>query len=122
MALCLTQIRAALLEEIRLAAHVLLDAGCFTAGIAAGVSCHIYSHLAGDVEFDKPLFLDHARLLDEEPLTELLDFLWLQLGLRWSQLPQVLQANELAMVRALFQQGCSNWSAWLGESFDSCLA
>lgn len=118
----LTQIRAALLEEIRLAAHVLLDAGCFSAGIAAAISCHIYTCICKDVDFDKDLFLDHARVLDEEPLKALLDFLWVQLGLRWSQLPQVLRGSELSVVSLFCLPMYSNCSARLDSNVNSHLA
>lgn len=100
----LHQIRAAILEEIRLAAEVLVGSNHFTSSIAQAVSCHIYSYieLENPEDFEGHVFLDHARLLGVEPLRALLEFLWLQLGLRWSSLHWVIQADNLIGVRPAF--------------------
>ena len=98
----LLQIRAAILEEIRLAAGVLVDNQHFSVGIALAVSSHIYSVL--DLEapegFEGHVLLDHARMLGVEPLKALLDFLWLQLGFRWSTLRWCIQAASQLGVRS----------------------
>lgn len=90
-----------MLEEIRLAAELLVVSNQFTSGIALAVSTHIYSSLELEEpeEFEGPVFLDHARLLGVEPLKALLEFLWLQLGLRWVHLHWVIEADNLIGVR-----------------------
>ena len=100
----LHQIRAAILEEIRLAAEVLVANKHFTSGIALAVSSHIYSSLQLEESegFEGEVLLDHARMLGVEPLKALLDFLWLQLGFRWSTLHWCLEADALCGVRTAF--------------------
>lgn len=104
----LLQIRAALLEEIQLAAQVLSEGNHFSLGVAAAISSHIRCYLGEGEGFAEPALLDHARLLDVEPLKALLDFLWLQLGLKWDCLPQCINASVLMGVRT------PSWQAWSG--------
>ena len=96
------QLQAGLLDEICLALQALKQGGFLTAGIASVISCHIqYSLAEEDEELPKPVFLEHIQLLGLEPLRALLDFLWMQLGLRWSVLPQLSVASELLQVRLI---------------------
>lgn len=100
IAYLLLQMRAAILEEIRLAAQVLTLDNHFSSGAAAAVGCYIRTFLTGVEGFAGPVLLDHARLLDVEPLKGLLEFLWLLMGLKRHCLTPVIQANELMGVRS----------------------
>ena len=44
------------------------------------------------------MYLEHARLLDVQPLRALLHFLWTQLGFRWMFLPHNQKTEDLTMV------------------------
>ena len=106
--------RAAFLEEVRLALHTLSESGFLTAGIASAISGHINrsllssAGLAGSERLsDQSMLIEHARLLQVEPLRTLLYFLWTQLGLRWTCLPVCKRAAELVVVRACIVCGCA---------------
>lgn len=102
---CCLQLRAALLEEVRLAAATLLEASKFTVGIATAISAHINaslvssSSLSGSKQLARQvMYLEHARLLDVQPLRVLLHFLWTQLGFRWMFLPHTQKTEDLLVV------------------------
>ena len=96
--------QAAALEEIRLALTLLKDVKGLTMGLAVAISSHISMHLHKDASLSgfrhipHLLCMDHIRVLKFEPLLELLDFLWSQLGLRWSMMPHSQQALQLSVV------------------------
>lgn len=92
--------RGAILEEIRLAAQVLSMDNHFSSGAAAATGCYIRSFLTGVEDFAGPVLLDHARLLDVEPLKGLLEFLWMLLGLKRHCSTPVMHATELMGVRS----------------------
>lgn len=99
------QLREALLEEIRLAALTLRESAKFSVGLASAISAHIHAslisnaNLPGSRQFaNQSMHLEHARLLEVEPLRALLSFLWIQLGLRWEILPCNQKAAELSLV------------------------
>ncbi|KAL3144125.1 hypothetical protein ABBQ32_003915 [Trebouxia sp. C0010 RCD-2024] len=89
------EMRGAILEEIRLAAQVLSMDNHFSSGAAAATGCYIRSFLTGVEDFAGPVLLDHARLLDVEPLKGLLEFLWMLLGLKRHCSTPVMHATEL---------------------------
>jgi len=102
---CCLQLRAALLEEIRLAATTLLESSKFTVGVATAISAHINASLVSSASVSgskqlarQVMYLEHARLLDVQPLRALLHFLWTQLGFRWMFLPLNQKTEDLTMV------------------------
>ncbi len=99
------QLRAALLEEVRLAAATLLESSKFSVGIATAISAHISaslvssSSLFGSKQLARQvMYLEHARLMDVQPLRVLLHFLWTQLGFRWMFLPHNQKTEDLLVV------------------------
>lgn len=86
------QMRTVALQELVLAVQVLLDGKQFTSGIASAVCAHIQQVLRKEQLLHSPncdIYLEHAQLLPLIPLLDLVDFLWFQLGLRFSSLPLV---------------------------------
>ena len=62
------------------------------------IGCHIQQHAKHISNLDssqRPVYLDHAMLLELQPLQELRDFLWVQLGLRVHLLEPYAQAQSL---------------------------
>ena len=92
------QMRSAVLEEVMAAVHLLMDSQLFRCGMAAAISSHIRQHLGHSFswqDFGDRVYMEHASLLDLEPLQELLTFLWTQLGLRMHLLDPYIKAQQL---------------------------
>ncbi len=92
------QMRDAVLDEVLAAVHLLMDSQLFSCGMAAAISSHIRPHLGPNFswqEFGDRVYLEHASLLDLEPLQELLTFLWTQLGLKAHLLDPYIKAQQL---------------------------
>ena len=113
------QVRAAFLEEVRLAAQFLSETGLFSIGIATAISGHISRSLLSSPSLledgnlsEQSMLMDHARLLDVEPLQVLLHFLWVQLGIRWMYLPPVLKTGEITSVRLCTRPACLPLQTW----------
>ncbi len=92
------QMRGALLDEVMAAVHLLMDSQLFSCGIAAAISSHIRQRLGPNFswhDFGDRVYMEHASLLDLEPLQELLTFLWTQLGLKMHLLDPYIKAHQL---------------------------
>lgn len=94
------QFRSDALGELVLAVELLIDGNQFTAGIASAAAAHIQQTLHDvmpSTQLGSPvrdIYLEHAQLLPPGPLMNLLQFFWLQIGLRYSALPAVQQWRQ----------------------------
>ena len=87
--------RTAALEEVLLAVRVLINGQHFTSGVAAALCAHIQQTLRGTERLlNTDIYLEHAQFLPLQSLLELLDFLWLQIGLRFPFLPLVENVRQ----------------------------
>ncbi|DBA77471.1 TPA: hypothetical protein ACH3X1_009295 [Trebouxia sp. C0004] len=92
------QMRSAVLDEVVAAVKLLMDSQLFSCSMAAAISSHIREHLGPNFswqDFGDRVYLEHASLLDLEPLQELLTFLWTQLGLKMHLLDLYIKAQQL---------------------------
>ena len=92
------QMRGAVLDEVMTTVQLLMDSQLFSCGMAAAIDSHIRQRLGPNFswqDFGDRVFLEHASLLDLEPLKELLTFLWTQLGLRMQLLDPYIKAQQL---------------------------
>ncbi len=92
------QLRGAVLAEITLAVKLLVKCQQFSTGMATAVSTHIRYYLGHDFEWEHiggVACLEHTMLLPLEPLQELLDFFWTQLGLKMELLEPFIRAQEV---------------------------
>lgn len=92
------QMRGAVLDEVTAAVQLLMDSQLFSSGMAAAIGSHIGQRLGPNFswqEFGDRVLLEHASLLDLEPLQELLTFLWTQLGLKMHLLDPYIKSQQL---------------------------
>ncbi len=88
----------AALNEVMAAVQLLMDSQLFSCGMAAAIGSHIRQHLGPNFswqDFGDRVYMEHASLLDLEPLQELLMFLWTQLGLKMHLLDPYIKAQQL---------------------------
>ena len=92
------QARAAVLQEVTSAVKLLVQCQQFSTAAATAVGRHIKQHVTDcckNFRFNQEVCLEHAMLLELDPLRELLDFLWVQLGLRRHVLEPFATAQAL---------------------------
>ena len=92
------QLRKAVLAEIVAALKLLVRCQHFSVGMAVAVSSHIRRHLGPALDWrhsDGRVYLEHAALLQLEPLQELLTFLWTHLSLKMQLLEPYIKAQHL---------------------------
>lgn len=90
--------RGTVLDEVIAAVKLLMDSQLFSSGMAAAIGSHIRQRLGPNFSwqnFGDRVYLEHASLLDLEPLQELLTFLWTQLGLKMHLLDAYIKAQQL---------------------------
>ncbi|DBA77474.1 TPA: hypothetical protein ACH3X1_009298 [Trebouxia sp. C0004] len=98
----ITPLRKAVLGEVLAAVKLLLRCQQFSVGTAVAVSGHIRHHLGLDWQHsDGRVYLEHAVLLQLEPLQELLTFLWTHLSLRMQLLEPYIRAHQLLCTPSL---------------------
>lgn len=88
--------RTAALEELILAVRVLIDGQHFTTGVASALCAHMRQTLHPGTERlpNMDIYLEHAQFLPLPAIRELLDFLWMQIGLRFHSLPLVENVRQ----------------------------
>ncbi|DBA68222.1 TPA: hypothetical protein ACH3X2_013838 [Trebouxia sp. C0005] len=94
----ITPLRKAVLAEIVAAVKLLVRCQQFSVGMAVAVSGHIRHHLGPALDWqhsDERVYLEHAALLQLEPLQELLTFLWNHLSLKMQLLEPYIRAHQL---------------------------
>ncbi|KAA6426044.1 MAG: hypothetical protein FRX49_03896 [Trebouxia sp. A1-2] len=92
------ELRKAVLAEIVAAVKLLVRCQQFSVGMAVAVSGHIRHHLGPALDWqhsDERVYLEHAALLQLEPLQELLTFLWNHLSLKMQLLEPYIRAHQL---------------------------
>ncbi|DBA95344.1 TPA: hypothetical protein ACH3X3_013230 [Trebouxia sp. C0006] len=97
-------LRKAVLAEIVAAVKLLVRCQQFSAGMAIAVSGHIRHHLRPALDWhhsDGRVYLEHAALLQLEPLQELLNFLWTHLSSKMQLLEPYIRAHQLLCIPSL---------------------
>ncbi len=92
------QLRKAVLAEIVAAVKLLVCCQQFSVGMAIAVSAHIRQHLGPALDWrhsNGRVYLEHAALLQLEPLQELLNFLWTHLSSKMQLLEPYIRAHHL---------------------------
>lgn len=92
------QVQGAVLEEVASALKVLINNQQFSTGMAMTIRNHIKQHVGAFSELShcsQAIYLEHAMLLELEPLQQLLDFLWVQLAVRVHLLEPYIKAQRL---------------------------
>ncbi len=95
------QLRKAVLAEIVAAVKLLVRCQQFSVGMAIAVSGHIRHHLQPALDWhhsDGRVYLEHAALLQLEPLQELLNFLWTHLSSKMQLLEPYIRAHQLLCI------------------------
>ena len=92
------QLRKAVLAEVMSAVKLLVHCQQFNIGMAVAISSHIRHHLEPALDWqhsDERVYLEHAALLQLEPLQELLTFLWTHLSSKMQLLEPYIRAHQL---------------------------